>query len=90
MQLLHSYDWSAARTRKLTTVRLPAIGMWGSLDHMIPADGLDIYKRLIPGIVLRKIEGAGHIIPEETPHEVNEALLGLLEAGSGKREAGSA
>ena len=79
MQLLHSYDWSAARTRELATVRLPAIGVWGSLDHMIPADGLDIYKRLIPGIVLREIEGAGHIIPEETPHEVNEALIALLQ-----------
>jgi pimeloyl-ACP methyl ester carboxylesterase len=45
---------------------------------------------LIPGIVLRVIEGAGHIIPEETPHEVNEALLGMLrEAGSGKQDAGS-
>ena len=77
-QLLHSYDWTAARTRKLATVSLPAIGVWGSLDHMIPADGLDIYKRLIPGIALREIEGAGHIIPEETPHEVNEALLELL------------
>jgi pimeloyl-ACP methyl ester carboxylesterase len=77
-QLLHSYDWSAARTRELSTVRLPAIGMWGSLDHLIPADGLDIYKGLIPGIVLRKIEGAGHIIPEETPDEVNQGLLGLL------------
>ena len=82
-QLLHAYDWSAARTRELATVRLPAIGVWGSLDHMIPTDGLDIYKRLIPGIVLREIEGAGHIIPEETPHEVNEALLALLKEGPG-------
>jgi pimeloyl-ACP methyl ester carboxylesterase len=77
-QLLHSYDWTAARTRKLATVSLPAVGVWGTLDHMIPADGLDMYKRLIPGIALRRIEGAGHIIPEETPDEVNEALLGLL------------
>ncbi len=77
-QLLHSYDWSAARTRELPAVRLPAIGMWGSLDHLIPADGLDLYKRLIPGILLREIEGAGHIIPEETPEEVNSELIALL------------
>jgi pimeloyl-ACP methyl ester carboxylesterase len=79
-QLLHSYEWSAARTRKLTTVHLPAIGMWGSRDHLIPADGLDLYKRLIPGIVLHEIEGAGHIIPEETPEEVNEGVITLLRA----------
>jgi pimeloyl-ACP methyl ester carboxylesterase len=77
--LLHSYDWNAARTSELRTVHLPAIGMWGSLDHLIPDDGLDIYKRLIPGIVLREIEGAGHIIPEETPNEVNEAVIALLK-----------
>lgn len=80
IQLLHSYDWSAARTRDLPTVDLPALGMWGSRDHLIPRDGLDIYKRLIPGIVLRKIEGAGHIIPEETPDEVNEAVIALLRS----------
>jgi epoxide hydrolase 4 len=79
-QLLHSYDWSAARTRELKTVHLPAIGMWGGLDHLIPAEGLDLYKRLIPGIMLRKIEGAGHIIPEETPEEVNEAVIALLRS----------
>jgi pimeloyl-ACP methyl ester carboxylesterase len=52
--------------------------MWGSRDHLQPRDGLDLYKRLIPGIVLHKIEGAGHIIPEETPDEVNEAVIDFL------------
>ena len=80
IQLLHSYDWSAARTRALPTLRVPALGMWGSRDHLMPADGLDLYKRLIPGIVLRRIERAGHIIPEETPDEVNEALIALLKS----------
>jgi pimeloyl-ACP methyl ester carboxylesterase len=78
IDLLHSYEWNAARTRELPTVHLPALGMWGSLDHMTPRDGLDLYKRLIPGIVLREIKGAGHIIPEETPGEVNAAVIGFL------------
>lgn len=78
IDLLHSYDWSAARTRELPTVHLPALGMWGSRDHLMPHDGLDLYKRLIPGIVLREIKGAGHIIPEETPDEVNEAVIAFL------------
>lgn len=78
IDLLHSYDWSAARTRELPTLKLPALGMWGSRDHLQPRDELDLYKRLIPGIVLRKVEGAGHIIPEETPDEVNEAVIDFL------------
>lgn len=78
LDLLHAYDWSAARTRQLLTAHVPALGMWGSRDHLQPRDGLDIYKRLIPGIVLRKVEGAGHIIPEETPDEVNAAVIDFL------------
>jgi pimeloyl-ACP methyl ester carboxylesterase len=78
IDLLHTYDWSAARTRELPTIHLPSLGMWGSRDHLQPRDGLDLYKRIIPGIVLRKVEGAGHIIPEETPDEVNTAVIAFL------------
>ncbi len=81
-ELLHSYDWSAGR-KELPAVHLPAIGMWGSLDHLMPRNGMDLYKRLIPGIVLREIEGAGHIIPEETPDDVNAGVVALLRGELG-------
>src|SRR6266704_6680 len=32
-ELLHSYDWNAADHRHLVRVGLPAVGVWGSLDH---------------------------------------------------------
>jgi pimeloyl-ACP methyl ester carboxylesterase len=51
----------------------------------MPRDGMAIYERLMPGIVLTRIEEAGHVIPEETPAEVNVALLGLLR-GRGARK----
>jgi len=76
--LLHTYDWHAANNRALKVVQLPAIGMWGSLDHLMPKDGMTIYVPLVPGIELRRIRDAGHIVTEETPHEVNEGLLHLL------------
>jgi pimeloyl-ACP methyl ester carboxylesterase len=76
--LLHNYDWKAAVHRQLFPVNLPAVALWGSRDHMIPADGMGIFVRLIPQIVLRAIPEAGHIITEETPDEVNEALIALL------------
>ena len=76
--LLHTYDWEAAKSRDLKKVTLPAIGMWGTLDHLMPKDGMKIYIPLIPGIELRRIRDAGHVIPEETPTEVNEGLLDLL------------
>jgi pimeloyl-ACP methyl ester carboxylesterase len=79
-ELLHSYDWTAGKHRQLTTVDLPAIGVWGSLDHMMPDDGMGVYLPLLPRIALRAIPDAGHIIAEETPEEVNAALLALLNA----------
>jgi pimeloyl-ACP methyl ester carboxylesterase len=77
-ELLHSYDWNAATHRRLVAVNLPAVAMWGSRDHMMPDDGIGIFTRLLPQIVLRAISDAGHIITEETPDEVNEGLIGLL------------
>lgn len=77
-ELLHNYDWNAAKNRPLARVDLPAAGAWGSLDHMMPDDGMGIYISLVPQVVLRAITDAGHIITEETPDEVNEVLIALL------------
>ena len=77
-QLLHHYDWNAAKHRRLAVVDLPAAGVWGTLDHLMPDDGMGIYLSLIPRIVLHAIVDAGHLVTQETPHEVNEALLELL------------
>ncbi|HEY3115068.1 MAG TPA: alpha/beta hydrolase, partial [Gemmatimonadaceae bacterium] len=74
-ELLHHYDWNAADHRPLTIVNLPAAGVWGSLDHLMPHDGMAVYVPLVPQIVLRAIPDAGHIITEETPDEVNEELI---------------
>jgi pimeloyl-ACP methyl ester carboxylesterase len=77
-ELLHMYDWNAAEGRQLARVDLPAAGAWGSLDHLMPDDGMGIYVSLMPQVVLRAIRDAGHIITEETPDEVNEVLIALL------------
>jgi pimeloyl-ACP methyl ester carboxylesterase len=79
-ELLHAYDWSAAEHRHLSTVDLPAIGLWGTLDHLMPDDGMGVFVPLLPKITMRAIPDAGHIIPEETPEEVNTALLAFLRA----------
>jgi pimeloyl-ACP methyl ester carboxylesterase len=77
-ELLHAYDWAAAEHRRLGTIDVPAIGLWGTLDHLMPEDGMRVYVPLIPKIALRAISDAGHVIPQETPGEVNTALLAFL------------
>lgn len=78
-ELLHNYDWKAAEHRRLNPVDLPALGIWGSLDHLMPDDGMGVYVPLLPQLVLRAIPDAGHVIAEETPDEVNAALIELLK-----------
>jgi pimeloyl-ACP methyl ester carboxylesterase len=77
-QLLHHYDWNAAKQRRLKVVDLPAAGVWGTIDHLMPDDGMGIYLSLIPRIVLHSITDGGHLITQETPDEVNSALLEML------------
>jgi pimeloyl-ACP methyl ester carboxylesterase len=79
-QLLHSYDWSAANHRKLKTLEVPAIGLWGTLDHLMPHDGIGVFAPLIPKMSVGAIADAGHVIPQETPDEVNTALVALLRS----------
>ena len=45
---------------------------------MMPADGMEIYRRQIPTIVITAVRDAGHVVAEEAPEEVNQALLSLL------------
>ncbi|MDQ3674615.1 MAG: alpha/beta hydrolase [Gemmatimonadota bacterium] len=77
-ELLHTYDWYADRRRQLEAVATPAIAIWGSLDHLMPDDEVESYQRLFPGIELKEIVGAGHVAPEETPEEVNAALIAFF------------
>jgi len=82
-ELLHHYDWKAGEHRELAVLDLPALGVWGSLDHMMPEDGMGRYVPLLPQLVLRRIPEAGHLITEETPAEVNDALIALLRHAEG-------
>jgi pimeloyl-ACP methyl ester carboxylesterase len=77
-ELLHAYDWAAAEHRVLATIDMPAIGLWGTLDHLMPDDNMGVYVPLLPKITLRAISDAGHVIPQETPDEVNAALVTFL------------
>ncbi len=77
-ELLHSYDWHASKGRELERVRIPAICIWGSKDHLMPRDGMELYRRLIPGIKLHEVVGAGHAVHEEAADEVNAELISFF------------
>jgi pimeloyl-ACP methyl ester carboxylesterase len=78
-ELLHTYDWHASKRRRLEPVNIPAIAIWGSLDHLMPDDEMPFYRELLPGIEMHEVVGAGHVAPEETPDEVNPKLVAFVQ-----------
>lgn len=72
---LHAFDWKEAITGP---VKLPALLIHGSADHLVLSDTLVDFARAVPGIEIIEIPGAGHIIAEEAHEQVNAALTRFL------------
>jgi pimeloyl-ACP methyl ester carboxylesterase len=63
-----------AQPRGLTTLDVPVLILWGTLDVvLIPRQGRR-FERLIPGAELRYIRGIGHIPMSDAPEELAEAI----------------
>jgi pimeloyl-ACP methyl ester carboxylesterase len=60
------------------TIDIPVLVCWGAEDAWIPvAKGHELASR-IPGAQLRLIPGAGHLVQEDAPAELTEALIAFL------------
>jgi pimeloyl-ACP methyl ester carboxylesterase len=60
------------------TIEIPVLVCWGGDDAWVPpAKGQELAS-LIPGARLRLIPGAGHLVQEDAPAELTEALLTFL------------
>jgi pimeloyl-ACP methyl ester carboxylesterase len=63
-----------AQPRGLTTLDVPVLVLWGTLDIiLIPRQGRR-FERLIPGAELRYIKGIGHVPMSDAPEELAEAI----------------
>ena len=58
----------------LRRCQVPALVLCGALDSLTPLRRHDLMAGLIPGAVLRVIEGAGHLPVLERPEETTAAL----------------
>ncbi len=67
--------------RDATTMTLPLEVYAGTHDRWIPYRDLAESIRRMPSATLHRVEGAGHLIPEERPDVVIGALLGRDGAG---------
>jgi pimeloyl-ACP methyl ester carboxylesterase len=63
-----------AQPRGLTTLEVPVLILWGTLDVvLLPRQGRR-FERLIPGAELRYIRGIGHVPMSDAPELLSEAI----------------
>jgi pimeloyl-ACP methyl ester carboxylesterase len=63
-----------AQPRGLTTLEVPVLILWGTLDViLLPRQGRR-FERLIPGAELRYIRGIGHVPMSDAPDELAGAI----------------
>jgi pimeloyl-ACP methyl ester carboxylesterase len=64
-----------AQPRGLTTLDVPVLILWGTLDViLLPRQGRR-FERLIPGAELRYLNGSGHVPMSDAPEELAEAIV---------------
>lgn len=73
--MLHAYDWHEPVQGP---VDVPLMLISGSDDPFVGKQGVDAFQEKNPDIHVVEIAGVGHIIPEESPHEVNSAMVEFL------------
>jgi pimeloyl-ACP methyl ester carboxylesterase len=83
-----------AQPRGLTTLDVPVLILWGTVDLiLLPRQGRR-FERLIPGAELRYVRGAGHVPMTDVPELLTEAItdfaLDRARAGGAAQAASAA
>ncbi len=64
----------ALSEKELSTIRLPILAIWGTNDTWVPLEQSERLKELLPQLMLKTIDGAGHC-PMETHTQAFTRLL---------------
>ena len=88
--LLHGALWRRRLPSELARVRVPVLVIVGTKDRLVPTRGLDEWCALLPNARAERVEGAGHVLPEEAAERVNPLVIEFLapELEGGNRGPG--
>jgi pimeloyl-ACP methyl ester carboxylesterase len=76
--LLHSFEWSAGTDRGFGTITAQTAIMDGRSDNLVIRRWVRRYVEVLPHASLTVIDGCGHVVPEEAPDLVTQAIKGLI------------
>ena len=73
-QLLHEFTWDAG----VPAIGVPALLISGSQDRLLPRALARRYAHKIHGVRHVEVSGAGHVVYDEAPLAVNEAMIAFI------------
>jgi pimeloyl-ACP methyl ester carboxylesterase len=76
--------------RLLRAVRAPALVVWGADDRLFPSSNAARLCGELPGAELAMVPRCGHLVPEERPRELLDAVLPFLGPAERPRAAAGA
>lgn len=76
--LLHCFDWNAGGHHDFSAIVAPAAVLDGSEDHFIARYWVRNWARVLRHARFERISGCGHVVAEEAPREVVDAVIALL------------
>ena len=72
--ILHVFEWSAGEDRGFGDIRVPAVIMDGRKDNVVIRKWVRRYAEVLKHASMIAIDECGHVVPEEAPELVAEAI----------------
>jgi pimeloyl-ACP methyl ester carboxylesterase len=76
--LLHCFDWDAGTDRGFGSIEVPTAIVDGSLDNLVIRRWVRRYAEVLPDAALTIVDGCGHVVPEEVPELVANAIRAMI------------
>ena len=76
--LLHYFEWSAGSDEGFGRISVPTAILDGSRDNLVVRRWVRRYAEVLPHATLTVVENCGHVVPEEAPEAVIDAIRGLI------------
>jgi pimeloyl-ACP methyl ester carboxylesterase len=77
-ELAHAFSWDTVTEDDLRRLATPALILFGTADRFVRPGRAEELARAMPNGRCEMIEGGGHVIPEEAPGRVNDAVVDFL------------
>jgi pimeloyl-ACP methyl ester carboxylesterase len=66
--------YDAALPGMLAKVQVPTLLVWGADDRIMPLECGHLFQQALPNAQLRIVEGCGHFVHLDRPHELANTI----------------